>query len=191
MPDVAGMRGEVEGIFRRVLAPQSIAVGAPELNLPFEFSLGVPLAKTPVARAAILLLSWMEDALGQDELTWLMLSGFLWKDESDLLAAAEFDAKTRRSGVLPPEYTLHDYLRQDGWNRSEVMAGLRAAIACCEARVARSGHRKAQFCRVDGVGQRDSVPGRVARSASPVERGFSDSQEMGADAGRHSRPRLR
>ncbi len=128
VPDVSSVRGEVERIFRQVLAPQLIPVGAPESSLPFEFSLGVPLAQTPMARAALLLLSWMTDALRQEELTWLALSGFLWSDESDLLAVAEFDAKTRRVGVLPPEYTLDAYLRQQGWNRSEVLKGLRRRL---------------------------------------------------------------
>ena len=128
VPDVSSVRGEVERIFRQVLAPRSIAVGAPGSPLPFEFSLGVPLAKTPLARAALLLLSWMEEALRQEELTWLALSGFLWNDESDLLAVAEFDAKLRRLGVLPPEYTFEAYLRQQGWNRNEVLAGLRRRL---------------------------------------------------------------
>ena len=128
VPDVSSVRGELERIFRQVLAPQLIPVGAPESSLPFEFSLGVPLAKTPMARAALLLLSWMTDALRQEELTWLALSGFLWSDESDLLAVAEFDARTRRLGVLPPEYTLEAYLRQQGWSRSEASKGLRRRL---------------------------------------------------------------
>ncbi len=128
VPDVSAVRSEVEGIFRRVLAPWSIAPGAPELPLPFEFSLGVPLSKTPMVRAALLLLSWMKDALRREEVTWLALSGFLWNEESDLLALAEFDAKTRRSGVLPPEYTLDAYLQQSGWNRSEASSGMRRRL---------------------------------------------------------------
>lgn len=125
VPRLASQRSEIERVFRQVLAAGSVAVGPPETPLPFEFSLGVPLARTPMARAAILLLRWMSEPLGRDELAWLALSGFFWREESDWLPVAMFDAELRRTGVLPPEYPLKAYLRQRGWNDSPVLGDLR------------------------------------------------------------------
>ena len=116
VPDLASRRGEIARVFRQILAPESVAVTAPEKPLPFEFSLGVRLSLAPMARAALLLLRWMAEPLGREELTWLTLSGFLWRQQSDWLPIAEFDAGMRGNGVLPPSYPLDSYLRQRGWH---------------------------------------------------------------------------
>ena len=125
VPDVSRVRGEMERIFRQVLAAPSVPIGAQELPIPFEFSLGVPLAEVPAARAALLLLRWMEEALDQQELSWLMLSGFLWRTQEDLLPVAALDAAIRGVGVLPPEYPLSTYLLEKGWRDHEATESLR------------------------------------------------------------------
>lgn len=125
VPDLAARRGEIARVFRRILAPESVAVTAPEQPLPFEFSLGVSLARAPMARAALLLLRWMEKPLGREELTWLMLSGFFWQQQSDWLSVSAFDAEIRGDEVLPPTYALDLYLRQSGWHGSTALSGLR------------------------------------------------------------------
>ncbi len=125
VPDLAARRGEIARVFRRILAPESVAVTAPEQPLPFEFSLGVSLARTPMARAALLLLRWMEQPLGREELTWLMLSGFFWRQQSDWLPISAFDAEMRHDEVLPPTYPLDLYLRQSGWHGSTALSALR------------------------------------------------------------------
>lgn len=109
-PDAAPFRGELERIFQEILAPETIPIGAPDAPPAFEFSLGRPLAELPMIRAALLLLRWMEDSIPQEEITWLLLSGFLWGQKEELLAQAEFDALRRRGSVLPPEQPLPRFL---------------------------------------------------------------------------------
>lgn len=125
VPDLAARRSEIARVFRRILAPASVAVTAPEQPLPFEFSLGVALASAPMARAALLLLQWMEEPLGRQDLTWLMLSGFLWQQPSDWLPISAFDAGIRCDEVLPPAFPLDLYLRQNGWHGSTALSALR------------------------------------------------------------------
>src|SRR6185437_11482919 len=52
-PDLGAVRSQIERVFRRVLMPESDDIGALQA-MPFEFSLGQPLADTPVIRAALL-----------------------------------------------------------------------------------------------------------------------------------------
>ena len=77
------MRPEIERAFRQILAPEAVAVGARDLPLPYEFSFGVPLADVPMARSALLLLRWMNEALLQDQVSWLLLSGFVCEQRDD------------------------------------------------------------------------------------------------------------
>ncbi len=106
VPNVSNVRPEIEGIFRQILAPETVTIGAHELPLPFEFTLGVPLVNMPMARAALLLLRWMHQALAQDDLSWLILSGFLCEHEDELLLIAAFDARLRRQAMRQPEKEL-------------------------------------------------------------------------------------
>jgi ATP-dependent helicase/nuclease subunit B len=119
------LRGEIERIFREQLAPRAISVSAPGSPLPFEFSLGVPLSETPMVRAALMTLRWMHEGLRQEELSWLVLSGFLWHEQSDLLPLAELDEQMLQQDVLPLEQDLDSYLRRQGWRGSTAAAGLR------------------------------------------------------------------
>ena len=111
VPSVSGVRPEIERIFRQVLAPQAVAIGKQDAPLPFEFSLGVPLADVPMARSALLLLRWMNGALQQDQVSWLLLSGFLHEQQDDLLPVAEFDVKFRRQSMRQPEQDLETFLQ--------------------------------------------------------------------------------
>jgi ATP-dependent helicase/nuclease subunit B len=111
VPSVSGVRPEIERIFRQVLAPQAVAIGKQDAPLPFEFSLGVPLADVPMARSALLLLRWMNGALQQDQVSWLLLSGFLHEQQDELLPVAEFDVKFRRQSMRQPEQDLETFLQ--------------------------------------------------------------------------------
>ena len=55
------MRGEIHRIFRAVLMPESSGVETTDA-MPFEFSLGVPLATVPLVKAALLTLRWLAGA---------------------------------------------------------------------------------------------------------------------------------
>ena len=111
VPSVSSVRPEIERIFRQILAPQAVAIGEHDAPLPFEFSLGVPLADVPMARSALLLLRWMNGALQQDQVSWLLLSGFLHEQQDELLPVAEFDVKLRRQSMRQPEQDLDTFLQ--------------------------------------------------------------------------------
>ena len=111
VPSVSGVRPEIERIFRQILAPEAVAIGERDSPLPFEFSLGVPLADVPMARGALLLLRWMNDPLLQDQVSWLLLSGFLCEQQDELLPIADFDVKLRRQAMRQPEQDLDTFLQ--------------------------------------------------------------------------------
>jgi ATP-dependent helicase/nuclease subunit B len=106
LQDIDGVRGEIDRTFRRVLTPQS-----PESSqsVPFEFSLGQPLAETPVIQAALLLLRWLAGPLDQMEVSWLTISGFFSAPGEDLAEMAALDAEIRRRANLPPEIPLEAF----------------------------------------------------------------------------------
>jgi ATP-dependent helicase/nuclease subunit B len=130
VPSVATMRPDIERVFRQILAPQAVAIGAHDGPLPFEFSLGVPLAQVPMVRAAMLLLRWMNKVLLQDQASWLMLSGFVSESEEELLAAARFDARLRQQPMRQPEQSLDDYLLflNKAWQEAAPLGGLRRKL---------------------------------------------------------------
>lgn len=105
-PDPRTVRGELERIFRRVLMPESDDIAAPATAMPFEFSLGQPLATVPVVRAALLLLRWAAGPLREEEVSWLLLSGFLTATHEETLAATRFDAFLREARSLTMEISL-------------------------------------------------------------------------------------
>ncbi len=107
LPDLASARGEMERIFRRVLMPETGDISVEPSALPFEFSLGQPLATVPVIKAALLLLRWIAAPLSEEEVSWLLLSGFLISSTSgEMLAAARFDASLRDARSLSTEISL-------------------------------------------------------------------------------------
>jgi ATP-dependent helicase/nuclease subunit B len=107
--DADSVRGEMERTFRRVLMPESEDIFADSAAMPFEFSLGQPLAQIPAIRAALLLLRWIDGALPEEEISWLMLSGFT-ADDAEFLPLARVDAERRNSGSPSPELSLEGYL---------------------------------------------------------------------------------
>jgi len=111
VPGVSGERPEIERAFRQVLAPEAVAIGASDLPLPYEFSLGVSLADVPMARSALLMLRWMNEALLQAQVSWLLLSGFLCEQQEELLPIAEFDVSVRRRAMRQPEQDLDSFLQ--------------------------------------------------------------------------------
>lgn len=104
VPSISDVRGLLDRAFRRVLLPESEDIRRPATPLPWEFSLGQPLADVPAVRAALLLLRWTVEALPQQEISWLLLSGF--PSEADPAAVARYDAARRRAVLLVPEHPL-------------------------------------------------------------------------------------
>lgn len=106
VPSISTARGEIDRAFRNVLLPASEDIRQPSTPLPWEFSLGQPLAGVPAVRAALLLLRWIAQPLREEQISWLMLSGFVADTVTDHLALAAHDARQRRYGVLSPEESL-------------------------------------------------------------------------------------
>jgi ATP-dependent helicase/nuclease subunit B len=130
VPDIPGIRPEIERIFRQILAPDTVSIAADEAPLPYEFSLGVPLADVPMVRAALLLLRWMSEALRQDQASWLMLSGFVCEHEEEQLPIAELDARLRRQAMRQPEQELETFLHflSQGWRETKPLDKLRRRL---------------------------------------------------------------
>ena len=139
------MRGEIHRIFRAVLMPESSGVETTDA-MPFEFSLGVPLATVPLVKAALLTLRWLAEPLEQPAISWLAISGFLAADGEDLLEMAEFDAELRKRSQLPPEASLNAFLRYSPRLDSRTVRQFHSRL--------RDLHRAAQ---VEGIGNRSKT----------------------------------
>lgn len=103
VPSIPTARGEIDRALRSTLLPASEDIRQPHSPLPWEFSLGQPLAGVPAVRAALLLLRWIAQPLREEQISWLMLSGFVADAVTNHLAVAAHDARQRRYGVLSPE----------------------------------------------------------------------------------------
>ncbi|MGB9030102.1 MAG: PD-(D/E)XK nuclease family protein, partial [Acidobacteriaceae bacterium] len=106
VPGIADARGEIDRIFRRILMPATEDVRHRSSLMSWEFSLGQPLADIPAVRAGLLLLRWITAPLHEEEISWLMLSGFVADTVTNHLALAQHDARQRRYGLLSPERSL-------------------------------------------------------------------------------------
>ena len=109
VPSISAARGAIDRAFRRILEPASQDIRQPAARLPWEFSLGQPLADVPAIRAALLLLRWTTRPLSEEQVSWLALSGFVADAVTNSIAIAHHDARLRRFAVLSTERTLASY----------------------------------------------------------------------------------
>lgn len=101
-------RGEIDRVFRRILTPQlDASPDAPSTRQVYEFTLGLPLSTVPAVHAALLALRWLAEPLPQQDVTSLLLSGYLAGSPDDLLASARADATLRDHAGLSPLITIH------------------------------------------------------------------------------------
>ncbi len=112
-PSLGNERGEIDRIFRRTLAPLLVPIDADSSTpsqLPYEFSLGVPLSRAPMLIAALDLIRWMTTPLTLRAFSRLLLApSFCPVDEYE--ARAEFEAFVlRRAKILRPEFNLESIL---------------------------------------------------------------------------------
>ena len=108
VPRVAEARGEIDRAFRRALVPGDDIRDA-AAPLPFEFALGQPLADVPCIRAALLLLRWTAEPLADEEISWLLLSGFVASTVANHLTVARNDAARRTAASLLPRCSLQGF----------------------------------------------------------------------------------
>lgn len=133
VPGISSLRPEIERIFQQILAPDTVTIRDRDLPLPFEFSLGVPLLQIPLARAAVLLLRWMHEPILQDDLSWLLLSGFLCTQPEEVLQIASFDARLRQLPMRQREQDLETFLDllSEGWREAIPLSALRDRLRAC------------------------------------------------------------
>ncbi len=111
VPAIETDRAEIDRIFRQALAPELNRIAAPANSDPFEFSLGIPLANTPIVATALDILRWAAGSLPLDRVSALLLSPHFAADTShangEHLARAEFDAFVlRQQPLLQPRISL-------------------------------------------------------------------------------------
>lgn len=108
VPDLQQHRAEVARIFSRVMRPGAVRPGEPAAPMPFDVSLGLPLAGYPVVEAALAILAFAQREVDFTSASQLLRSPFLAGAESDLAARALLDAKLRRK--VPGRVTLRGFV---------------------------------------------------------------------------------
>jgi probable DNA repair protein len=93
-------RGEIERAFLR------------HAGAAFEFSLGVPLSQVALARAAHLVLRWLDGPLDEQELDWLLSSGHAAVSPQESAALQAYMRALRRYGLERTQWTLAAFLGQ-------------------------------------------------------------------------------
>ena len=102
MPDLASRRAQIEReLYRRLSSAAFPITAGAAPSLPFEFSLGQPLAQVPLVHAALLLLRWLQKPLTQQEVSWLLLSSTLGAAQGDAAreAMARWGCTTARTST--------------------------------------------------------------------------------------------
>jgi probable DNA repair protein len=101
--DARACRGELERAFLELSAAGTAPL--------FEFSLGIPLIQVAPARAAHLLLRWLSAPLREDELDWLLSTGFAANSEETAALQATMRA-LRQRGLERTRWTLDAFVDQ-------------------------------------------------------------------------------
>jgi ATP-dependent helicase/nuclease subunit B len=107
VPELEQQRAEIDRLFREVLAPELEDIEAQGAGGPYEFSLGVALAETPLVAMALELLGWAVEPLAMERVSGLLLSPYFCGARKERGARAEFDAfELRQARMLRPEISL-------------------------------------------------------------------------------------
>lgn len=110
--NVEQRRGAINRVFRRILTPEiDCSPNAPSPRAVYEFTLGYPVATVPVLQAAILTLRWLATALPVEEITSLLLSGYLASSRDELRACSQADAALRDNTILSPLFSVERALK--------------------------------------------------------------------------------
>jgi len=96
VPDLQRRRKEVVRVFSRVMQPDFNLPGNARALLPFNVSLGEPLAQIPIVACALALLDFSQREAEFEHVSRLIRSPFLGGAESEMAARARLDARLRR-----------------------------------------------------------------------------------------------
>jgi ATP-dependent helicase/nuclease subunit B len=107
VPGLEKQRAEIDRVFREVLAPELQSIEAGNESSPYEFSVGVMLAGTPMVAAALDVLRWATEALPLERVSELLLSTYFAMGDSEFGVRAAFDAyEMRKARMLRPEVSV-------------------------------------------------------------------------------------
>jgi probable DNA repair protein len=95
-------RGEIERAFLRHTGSTTL----------FEFSLGVQLGQVALARAAHFLLRWLDGALNEQELDWLLSTGLAAANPQESAALQAYMRALRRFSLERTQWTLAAFIGQ-------------------------------------------------------------------------------
>ena len=137
VPGLEEERAEIDRVFREVLAPELESIEA-GVDGPYEFSVGVMLAATPMVAVALDVLRWAVETLPLERVSGLLLSPYFASAEEERGKRAEFDAfELRKTAMLRPEISLGTLiaLAEGGRRRGGIgrlvarLKGLQAVVA--------------------------------------------------------------
>jgi ATP-dependent helicase/nuclease subunit B len=130
VPGLETQRREIDRVFREVLAPELEDIRTTNEVGPYEFSLGVALAETPMVATALDLLRWVAAALPLERVSGLLLSRYFAVMSEERGARAEFDAfELRKARMLRPEISLEGlYAAVSGSKRKGKLSRLLGAL---------------------------------------------------------------
>jgi ATP-dependent helicase/nuclease subunit B len=124
VPGLEMQKAEIDRVFREVLAPELEDIEAESGVGPYEFSLGVALAETPLVAVALELLHWAVEPLTVERVSGLLLSPYFCGSREERGARAEFDAfELRRARMLRPEVTLDWLSKTVDWSKRRARLG--------------------------------------------------------------------
>ena len=132
--DISAKRGEIERAFRHAL-PASVD------TVPFEFSLGVPLAQVPLAHAAHLMLRWLSTPLAEHELDWLFSTGRAAATQEETSSLDARMRALRRRGLEQPQWTIEQFIGAS--SSASLPEAWTARIRQAQARLRDAGRRTA------------------------------------------------
>jgi ATP-dependent helicase/nuclease subunit B len=139
VPGLEKQRAEIDRVFREVLAPELEDIAAARNLGPFEFSVGMTLAQTPIVATALDLLRWVKGALPLEKISGLLLSPYFASQETESGARAEFDAfELRRAKMLRPEVSIAGLIEiVAGSKRKAKLAGVHGRLRAMHATAAK------------------------------------------------------
>jgi len=76
----------------------------------FEFSLGIPLSRVALVRAAHLVLRWLDGSLSEQELDWLLSTGHAASTQQESAALQHYMRDLRRRGLERTHWSLADWV---------------------------------------------------------------------------------
>ncbi|MFC1747353.1 PD-(D/E)XK nuclease family protein [Pseudomonadota bacterium] len=98
VPDLSGLRADIERIFDEVLTPTAATDLSNSIHRPFNLSLGTALAELPMIHAGLNLLSLLQGYSPLGRWSQLLLSPFIRGAGAEMAARAQLDARLRRHG---------------------------------------------------------------------------------------------